>query len=164
MISKQTVKWHLIWVCTACRPPPPPPPKKKKRTLGLHASVPNGCRYKLECVHGARTPPPMQSSYILTKPKMNFWWTKGNNSWVSVLYSSLSNLKKTLWTKFHKVVIEIGRLIDRTPSKNVHEKRPRTPEYHYWICKIHYATKQCNQVIKKYWTYRRDTIKNGEFS
>ena len=27
-------------------------------------------------------------------------------------YSSLSNLKKTLWTKFHKVVIEIGRLID----------------------------------------------------
>ena len=74
-----------------------------------------------------------------------------------MLYSSLSNLKKTLWTKFHKVVIEIGRLIDRTPSKNVHEKRPRTPEYHYRTCKIHvhYATKQFNQVIKKYWTYRR---------
>ena len=76
MISKQTVKWHLSWVCTVCRPPPPPP-QKKKRTLGLHASVSkyqlrNGCRYKLECVHGARTPPLMQSSYILTKPKMNF--------------------------------------------------------------------------------------------
>ena len=65
-----------------------------------------------------------------------------------MLFSSLSNLKKTLWTKFHKVVIEIGRLIDQTPSKRIHEKRPRTPEYHYRICKIHYATKQCNQVIK----------------
>ena len=63
-------------------------------------------------------------------------------------YSSLSNLKKTLWTKFHKVVIKIGRLIDQTPSKNIHEKScqelPNTI-----IEFVKYTTKQCNQVIKK---------------
>ena len=42
-------------------------------------------------------------------------------------YSSLSNLKKKLWTKFHKVVMEIGRLIDSTPSKTFMKKGQELP-------------------------------------
>ena len=35
---------------------------------------------KLECVHGTQMSPLMQNLYILSKPKMAFLWTAGNNS------------------------------------------------------------------------------------
>ena len=90
----------------------PPPPKKKKNIrptckCAKYQLLMNGCRYKLECVHGARTPPLMQSSYILTKPKIIFDEQRAITLRGSVRYSSLSKLKKTLWTKFYKVVMEV---------------------------------------------------------
>ena len=77
MISKKQL--NGIWYGSALLVPPPPKKKKNIRPTCKYAKYQllNDCRYN----HGARTPPLMQSSYILTKPKMNFRWTKGNNSW-----------------------------------------------------------------------------------